>query len=117
MARIRSDLVGQLMGHRTDNYDRAVRARPVYLSAGDTVPAGVKVSSRYLEPEDGGGPAGGSGTTPAGPPFDPDVLTVDEVNARLDGVSDAEAAAVLAAEAAGRNRAGIVNGPHRVTAG
>lgn len=45
-------------------------------------------------------------------PFDPAGHTVDDVNAHLDEVDADERARVLQAEAAGKNRRGIVAGPH-----
>lgn len=42
--------------------------------------------------------------------YDPSEHTVDEVNAHLAEVDDAERDRILAAEAAGRNRTGITGG-------
>lgn len=128
-ARIRADLVGQLMGLRRDENGRPVRATPVYLSAGDEVPDGVLVSDRFLVPagdESGpgagageGGQGAGDGVPPAGPDsgqdedplFDPDEFTVDEVNDRLEGHPVDVVRRVLEVESSKRARHGILTGP------
>lgn len=58
-----------------------------------------------------GAPLPGSAGT-----FDPARHTVADVNAYLDEQGDAEKARVIAAEHAGQDRNGIVNGPHKAAA-
>lgn len=124
MARIRADFDGLICGHPTDEFGH-VLDEAVWLKAGDVVPANVRVSDAHLEPAGGestdgpepapGGQGGeGSGKDIVAPlPVLPNVdeLTVDEVNGWLEDRPADVVRAVLEAEAAGRNRAGIVNGP------
>lgn len=73
-----------------------------------------EVAEKIAPPAD---PMAGSGAAGA---FDPSAHTVDQVNEYLDGELEAgnldQIAAVLAAEAAGKNRQGIVAGPHATVA-
>jgi hypothetical protein len=113
--RIRADFTGQLTAHRRDEHNHVVLAAPLTLSAGDEVPDGVQVSDRFLDQE------GSAQTRPAPPSddvvlhdrpaFDPSEFSVDEVNERLDGLTDDQVRRVLVAETMGRRRTGITNGP------
>jgi hypothetical protein len=69
----------------------------------------VRVVGEVEDVEPGAGEAAPE-VSPA--PFDPADHTVGEVNAHLDEVDADERARVLRAEAAGKNRRGIVAGPH-----
>jgi hypothetical protein len=116
--RIRADFEGGIWAFPQDVYGHVIPGDRVWLLAGDEVPDNVDISTGHLEqegatstpaPPSGGGAGVGDGAGP--PPFDPGELSVDEVNNRLDGLTDDTVRAVLAAEAAGRNRTGITNGP------
>lgn len=107
--KIRDDLDGVVTAFEVDTRGRKIGG-PVTLKAGDVVPDGVTVGEHVLAPADGSQPA------PVGA-FDPGKANVAEVNAYLASLGDDPAGAaerdrVLAAEAAGENRKGIVEGPH-----
>lgn len=123
MPRIREDFDGGIWAQGRNEHGHAT-LEPVWLVAGDEVPAGVTVSAEHLEqeaanstpssPPDGGGDGPGkdpSPPPPGPPPFDPDEFTVDEVNDQLEKLDDDAVRAVIEAEQGGRARHGIVAGP------
>jgi|GEM_PF-4676072 len=105
MPRIRADLDGVLYVQHPDSGDA------VPLTAGDEVPSWARVGE-HLHADAVGLPQQWAGLPGATPPIDPAGMTVADVNAWLEEHAE-QMRAVLAAEAAGRNRAGIVRGPHR----
>jgi hypothetical protein len=84
----------------SDQAQELLRSLGMVPGGGEPVPAGAA-------------PAGdaASGTPGDGTGFDPAGATVDEVNDWLDQHPD-QAAAVLAAERAGKHRAGVMHGRH-----
>jgi hypothetical protein len=115
--RIRSDATEPVVVYTRDEFGHTLD--PIWLSAGDDVPDGVTIADSHLEGEepavsgDGGegGRGAGEGTPPAEPLFDPEELTVDEVNEKLEGLPADLVRAVIEAEAGGRKRHGILQGP------
>ena len=80
------------------------------LPAGAHVPDEVDIAEHLLEPD---GESGSTAESSIG--FDPSTKNVNEVNAYLDGVSDAERRRVLALEAGarGHKRKGLLeHGPY-----
>ena len=90
----------QVAEEDSDQAQELLRGLGMVPGSGEPVPAGSV-------------PAGdaGSGTTADRTGFDPTGATVDEVNDWLDD-HPGQAAAVLAAEAEGKHRAGVMHGRH-----
>lgn len=123
--RIRDDFEGGIWAHPQNEFGH-VTGDPVWLVAGQQVPDDVSVSDYALHVEaetsedSGQGGTSGADALPApspaaAPALDPQEqreMTVDEVNAWLRDQPDQVVDAVLEAEVEGRNRLGIVKGPH-----
>lgn len=128
MARIRDDFEGGIWAQGVDEFGR-INLMPTWLVAGDEVPDGVAVSAEHLAGGEGATDGGAASTSPPAGGRDGDgqgkdvtvpavadlpnmsELTVDEVNSWLEDRPAEVVRAVLDAEIADRNRAGIVNGP------
>jgi hypothetical protein len=114
MARIRGDLTEPVQTYLRD--PSGYPLDPVWLQPGEEVPATAIVSADLLDgtgdpvgTEGGGAPGGSAGAPP--PPadvIDPGQRTVEEVNSWLEDRPADVVAQVLAVEAAGKNRAGIM---------
>lgn len=93
-------------------YRNTRTGRIVHLSEPSPV---MDRSSRWVRVEADGGEQAAPVDSPSpgsGGLFDPAGHTVAQVNAYLAGADAGERERVLRAEAAGRNRRGIVEGPH-----
>lgn len=105
--RIREDLDGVVQAYEVGSDGKPIGGA-YQLGAGQSVPDGVHIPAYLLEPEAGvedGGERPGM--------FDPSAKNIAEVNQYLDGVSNAERSRVLAAEAEGHARKGILtDGPY-----